>query len=373
MLKKFLPIIFALGLLLLSGCSGEPEAGGTSKTYRIGLITALSGPMGEYGQEQKALLENRVAELNKKNDYTIELVSGDGHCESDEAVHTLRKLAGEEKVRFFVGGYCAGVTLAMAPVLEEVGAVLITPTTTNTALEGLSPNVFSLAYADSLLAEAVLRELSNYDKFATITENTENRGLLEKTLDNQISAEGKQDRLVFDQSFASGGGEMGELMDGLKKSSAEAVFLNVESKDGALAVLRALDSAGADLELLGSSALGGQEVLAEAPELINGLKIIDRPEAGGNQLADYLENLPVNAALTSGKLDSYFVASSLDALDLMAQLVSDNNGDVESVLKALNTGTFSGFLGRINFNGKTFRQSVEASIKTVKDRQTEKN
>jgi branched-chain amino acid transport system substrate-binding protein len=374
MLKKITLIIVVLGLFSLYGCAGDQGGEtGEGKTYRIGLITALSGPMGQYGQEQKKLLEARVAELNQKNDYTIELIAGDGQCDGNAAVQTLRKLAGEEKVKFFVGGYCAGVTMAMAPVLEEMNAVLITPTTTNPALEGLSPNVFSLAYADTLLAGAVQNELADYDRFATLTENTEASGLLEKTLDNQISAAGREDKLVFDQSFASGGEGVAEMIEELEKSGAEAIFINVESREGALAALRALEAAGVEMDLLGSAKFDDETLLAEAPELVNGMKIIERPEVTSTALEGFLENLTAETILTEGLLDGYFVASTLDALDLMARLVSDNNGDLESEMQAFNTGIFSGFLGRLHFDGKNFRQGVEATVKVVKERRAEKN
>ena len=365
--RLLLPALLLTSLLILSACASDgPGGNGNQKTYKIGVITALTGGSGEMGQEQKRVLEFRANELNSINNYQIELVFHDGQCEVGAAAATMKKLTKEEGVPFVIGGLCTEATFAAVPVTEDKQSILLSATVNNEHLEGLSPNAFTLAFPESALARAVADELQKYHKVATLSEIAENSGLLEKVLDDLLFAEYPEIPMVYDERFEPGATNLDELITKLKDTGADVVFLNPDSEASALAVLQAIDRAGLKIAMIGQTVFTRPDVLVQMPESAEGMLIIQPPRIADEKFADYKAKIETTGQFKL--LDDYQIAATLDALDLLAKLVSENAGDVESVQKALSTGTFSGFVGKIHFGGKAFSANSQVSRQKIENR-----
>ena len=363
---------------MLGGCdnsSTTADKAGTEhtlgKTYKIGVIAPLSGEAAAYGEEEKKILDYHVEELNKTNNYKIELAWEDGKCDAAAAAEAFQKLTGDNGIKFILGGICSSETLAIAPLAKDAGALVLSAMSSNPDLEGKSPNVMTLSYSDSLVGEGLADELSHYKKVAIITEQNDFNTGIKKVVENALASEYKDVKIVSNEQFEKGATDFRTLLEKVKASGAEAVLLNPNAGLTAEALIKQVAEVGLEAKLISQVAYNSTELLAKSPDLVNGMVIIDAPSVTDQKFVDYRDEIIKD----KGPLDNvsaYYTAAAIDSLDLLSKLVSDNNGDVDSVQKALSTGSFSGNIGKITFGGKSFVQGVTVAKYVITDKKAVK-
>lgn len=370
--KTLIVALAILSLFLLSACSETEENGGQmgskdKPTYRIGLITPLTGSAADFGIQQRAVLEYRIEELNKNNDFKIELVTRDGKCDVATATSVFEDLVEKEKINFIIGGHCSAATMAIAQIANKYDVVLLSPSTFNDDLEGMSPNVMSLSYKESALQQELANELMNYDRVAVLFEEGGDSEALERGMDNIVVTAGRGEILVIDEMFPRENTDFIDVMKKIKDSKVEVLLLNPSADSSAIALINAIAEQELSLNLIGQSTFNNQALLDKLdPALIEGMLIIDHPKVSGTQFASSYQKM-VSEIGPLDALGNYFTATTLDALDVFAKLVSENNGDYKSVKKALATGTFTGNTGKIRFDGKSFVDAPAMQRLVVKE------
>ena len=134
--KALIALIF-LGLLL-AGCTEQPKDFGAfdPKTeapqpvlHKIGLLQPLTGDVAAIGVSVKEAVQMAIDDLNSKNfpSARFELIAEDGKCTGAAAASAGNKLINLDKVKFIVGGGCSGETLAVTPVAEKAGVLMLSP------------------------------------------------------------------------------------------------------------------------------------------------------------------------------------------------------------------------------------------------------
>lgn len=133
-MKKFvyLSVIALLGLsLLVSGCEKKIEA--TGEPVVIGSILRLSLGASD-GIPAKRGIEFAVEEINAAggiNGRPLEVIYEDSKDDATHSVNAATKLISVDNVTVIIGPMMSGNTLAVAPIAEENGIVLISPNATS--------------------------------------------------------------------------------------------------------------------------------------------------------------------------------------------------------------------------------------------------
>lgn len=130
---------FALVSGVIAGCSststsgGGSNAGGDSKTIKIGANLELSGGVASYGQSIAEGLELAVKEINKEgiNGSKLEIVKVDNKSDAAEATSAAIKLISQDKVAAIVGAATSTDTLAQVQVATDNKVPIITPSGTS--------------------------------------------------------------------------------------------------------------------------------------------------------------------------------------------------------------------------------------------------
>lgn len=140
---------------LLVGCNGGSSSGGSGASggddkIKVGVLFSLSGSSAvtEKGMANAAMLA--IKEINESggiNGKKIEPVQEDYASEPSTAATKAKKLLQQDKVVAIVGGYTSASRLAMLPIVEQSGGVLVYPTfyegeefSKNVIYTGLTPN-----------------------------------------------------------------------------------------------------------------------------------------------------------------------------------------------------------------------------------------
>jgi len=154
-----------LALAACKGGSSTSSGGGggkaeSSSTFRIGVVTSLTGSAAAFGQAHKNGYALALQELNAKGGVLgkqIELDYYDDQSKPDQAVQGVAKLVDQDHVPIILGAYSSENTRAIVPAVTQKQIPLIMPTATaDNVMESGSPWVFRVCAGSGAYASATL-------------------------------------------------------------------------------------------------------------------------------------------------------------------------------------------------------------------------
>lgn len=158
MAKKLLALTSAaaIAVTMLAGCGSDASSetsgsAGAEGGISIGLISPNTGNLAAYGEAALNGANLAIEEINAAggiNGETVSLVSYDDKGDSTEGTNAFNKLSGED-VCAVIGSITSGVTTSLAPLADESGLVLLTPTATADTVTEEDDYVFRVCFKDS--------------------------------------------------------------------------------------------------------------------------------------------------------------------------------------------------------------------------------
>ncbi len=171
--------------MFLVGCSGSRsegpsgEADGVDKVIKIGMVGPLTGDYATYGQSVRNGVQTAIDEINADggvNGYTLQLIAEDSRGESTEAANAIQKLIDQDRVTAIVGAVLSGETATVAPIAQDSGVLMVTPSSTAPGLTDIGDYIFRNVITDDVqaqqMAEYAVSELG-FNKLAVIYANND--------------------------------------------------------------------------------------------------------------------------------------------------------------------------------------------------------
>lgn len=118
----------------LAGASLLPSVAFAQDAIKIGIVSPMSGPNARYGAFSNRGAELAVKEINEAggiDGHQIELHAADSQGTPVEGVSATRRLIDQDGVGFVIGDVSSSVTLAMQPVAEDAGVLLLNAASSN--------------------------------------------------------------------------------------------------------------------------------------------------------------------------------------------------------------------------------------------------
>ncbi|PKM67242.1 MAG: amino acid-binding protein [Firmicutes bacterium HGW-Firmicutes-2] len=180
-MKKLLSLALVLVIVLttfLTGCAGdskpttpdatetgtetgtETETEASGEAVRLGLLAPTSGALAPYGQAVKNSVELAIQEINAAggiNGADVELFFYDNEGDSTKTVNLFNKLVDVDKIHALIGPVISTTSLAVAPIAEELGIPMISPTATNKDVTPGLDYVFRACYIDPYQGSVVAK------------------------------------------------------------------------------------------------------------------------------------------------------------------------------------------------------------------------
>jgi len=368
-MKKGLIIIGLLSLFVLSACGvSKPVGSEELKVVKIGIIAPFSGDASAYGQDMEKILQYQLGIINEqafKKGKKFELVFEDGKCTGTNSVTAIQKLVDFDGVNVILGGACSSETLAITPITNDKGVILLSALSSNPDIEKQGDYVFSLSYRDDLVGIGLAEELKKYSKIAIVTEqNDYNVGLRKVVLDNLKNSTS----IVADETFEKGASDFRNILEKVANSKPEAIFLNpnagvtAENLIKQLAEIKSLNN----IQLISQGMYLPDNIRDSSQGISEGMIIIDAPSVTSKELTDTIANIESS----KGKiptLGNYYTASCLDALNVLAEVITSVGLDSVKIKDSLRSDTFNGYLGKIYFGKDNFVQNIQVGKYIVKD------
>jgi ABC-type branched-subunit amino acid transport system substrate-binding protein len=371
--------LVAILVSLPNGADAKPK----KTTHKFGVMLPLTGPVAGAGIEERAIIDFALRGINARGGNQFVAIYADDRCDIPAeptdpdfnrgrfatAAKAYDQLTEDAKVDFILGTVCSGSADAVVDDLVEDRVVMVSAQNSDAALlEGRSPNYFSLSFSDNDIARRIAQEicaLASGGRAALITEDvpfTQSLRANDKgtgVLDFLKSECANPPTIVSDQIFSSATTDFSGLVANLQAAAADIIFINPNAGVTADGVLDEMERQGPWNQLIGDGVLNVQGTLqkdAERVALVEGMVIIDAPQITADLPIGPLPETP-----------TYYVASTLDAVEILTSLIERFNGVQHMVRRALATETFDGFIsevtssGDIFFGGQSFVRGVVAT------------
>lgn len=148
-MKRLFAIILSatLAVSTFTACSTSTSTKKSEKTITFGVMAPLTGTNAEYGKGFQAATQMAADEINAKggvNGYKINLVVKDSKGDPKETADIARQFGDDEKIMGIVGDFSSSCSMAAAPIVDDAGIVLLSPTASNPSYASMSKYAFSI-------------------------------------------------------------------------------------------------------------------------------------------------------------------------------------------------------------------------------------
>jgi branched-chain amino acid transport system substrate-binding protein len=191
-------------MLVASGCSKG------SKEIRIGGIFPTTGGSANFGKSSKEGMEIAVEEFNEKGgiaiggkNLLIKSIYDDTAGQPEQAANVVRKQIDQNKVVAIVGEVMSKNSLAMAPICQSKGIVMVSSASTNPEVTKKGDFIFRVCFLDSFQGVVAARYAYNTLKVTKAAILYDNANDYNKGLASFFSDEFKRlgGQIVSDEAF----------------------------------------------------------------------------------------------------------------------------------------------------------------------------
>jgi branched-chain amino acid transport system substrate-binding protein len=220
----------------------------------IGLVAPTSGSVALDGQQEVAGAQFAVDQFNKAGrlgSKKVQLFVEDGECKPASSTAAAEKLITQNNVAALAGAFCSSATKSVQPISEKYGVSLVNGISSDPSLtDPMRPWFFRTKIHNGLRAKY-------YSKF--ISEGLHLKKLVALAVDDDFGRSAvtsftpilKQDgtEFVLVRYFKHGEVNYISMLNSVKSSGADGIFLVGEAQDGAL-VMKQYKQLGLDLPVV---------------------------------------------------------------------------------------------------------------------------
>jgi len=330
---------------------------------KIAMVIPATGPLTQYGDMIKEGVLTAVEMVNAAggiNGKKVETVVVDDGCEPKQGPVAANRVI-NDKIHYVVGPVCSGAAIAAAPIYNNEGVVVVTPSAT-------SPNL-----TDGKNFHSIFRTIGRDDQQGPSAA----KFIVEKIKPKKVAV--LHDKQSYGQGIAS------NVRDDLKNAGVDvALFEGINAGDSDYsAVITKLKSAGVDFvyyggyhpemglllrqageqglkaRFMGPEGVGNSEINAIAGPAVEGM-LLTLP-------ADFSTN-PKNAAIVKAFKDKKrdpagaFQMTSYAAAEVIMNSVKAVGDDAKKVADHLHKTTFETPLGSTSWDAKGDLKSFEFQV-----------
>ena len=341
-------------VVLAAGFAASLLAGAAhAQNIKIAMVLPATGPVTQYGDMIKEGVDTAVEEINAAggiNGKKIETVVVDDACEPKQGPVAANRVV-NAKIHYVVGPVCSGAAIAAAPIYNNEGVVVVTPSATSPALtEGKNYTyIFRTIGRDDQqgpFAAKFIAEKIKPKKVAVLHDKQAYGQGIASAVRDTLKADGVN--VVLFEGINAGDSDYSAVVTKLKSAGVDFVYYGGYHPEMGL-LLRQAAEQGLKVRMMGPEGVGNPEINAIGGPAIEGM-LVTLP-------ADFASN-PKNAALAKAFKDKKrdpsgaFQMNSYAAVKVIADSIKTVGDDPAKVAKHLHTASFDTPLGKLSWDAK---------------------
>ena len=196
---------------------------------RVGLFIPLTGSQASFGIDALNGAKLAVDEINEQGgvlDHPVNLIVKDTESRTEQVASVVGELIDTEKVVALIGEITTDRTLAAAPLAQERGIPLITPSATNEKITAVGNYVFRACYTDAFQAAMMTKFARSLDveKVAMLFDGNNPYGT---SLSNAFKVDFVKQggSIVAEQTYRAGDVDYATQLNAIKLKNPDIVFL----------------------------------------------------------------------------------------------------------------------------------------------------
>ena len=226
------PLLLLLGFisaLALTACAGA-STDSNSNEIVIGEFGSLTGTTATFGISTKNGIDMAVDEINKAGGLLgkkVRIIVEDDQGKPEEAQTVVTKLINKDQVAAILGEVASSRTMAAAPVAQQNGIPMITPSSTNPKVTQIGDYIFRVCFLDSFQGLVIAKFVSNTLKVKDVAllrdiKNDYSVGLGDFFAQNFKSMGGN---IVANESYSEGDTDFSAQLTAIKAKNPQAVIV----------------------------------------------------------------------------------------------------------------------------------------------------
>ena len=252
--RRWAPALTILGTLALGSCGGD-QAATEGGEILIGEYGSLTGTTATFGISTRNGIDMAIDEVNATGGVLgrqVRVIVEDDQGRPEEAQTVVTKLITSDQVVAVLGEVASSRTLAAAPVAQQYGVPMITPSSTNPAVTQVGDYIFRVCFIDpfqGLVMATFASSSLGLTRVAILRDirNDYSVGLADVFIENFQAMGGT---IVIDQSYSEGDTDFSAQLTAIRAENPEAIFVPGYYTEVGL-IARQAQSLGLTVPLLG--------------------------------------------------------------------------------------------------------------------------
>lgn len=342
---------------LAPGFAGDARA--DEAPIKLGIVAPMSGPNARYGAFSMHGAELAVKEINDAggvNGHKIELYNADSQGTPVEGVSATRRLIDQDEVDFVIGDVSSSVTLAMQPIAEDAGVLLLNAASSNPKITyGAGVGGFKWTYRNyptdenrALVVAKYAAEQRGFTKFAVLSVDSDyGRSAIEFTKKYLPDFKGE---ILSEDYYKEGEVDFRSVLAKIRDGGAQAIIM-YGLADTTPIIARQMVELGVAgrVTLIGNGEFNTEKTIASAPTALEGaveaaawLPAWDSPESKA-----FVEKFTT----TYSEAPNNHAYVHWDTVNLLAAAVREAGSiDREAVREALSKIKYKSPVGEVSFD-----------------------
>jgi branched-chain amino acid transport system substrate-binding protein len=264
---------FLLLTAAFAACAkGGDQAGGDE--ILIGEYGSLTGTTATFGISTKNGIEMATEAVNAAGGVLgkqIRIIVEDDQGRPEEAQTVVTKLITSDRVVAILGEVASSRTLAAAPVAQQNGIPMISPSSTNPAVTDVGDFIFRVCFIDPFQGLVMAKFATNTLKFTKVAvlrdiKNDYSVGLADVFIENFTKMGGT---ITGDESYSEGDTDFSAQLTALRATAPQAIFVPGYYTEVGL-IARQAKSLGLQAPLLGGDGWDSPSLIEIGGEALEG-------------------------------------------------------------------------------------------------------
>lgn len=349
---SFSPVSFMLALLvpILSGCPAANQ-----NEIVIGHYGSMSGSEATFGQSTDNGIKLAIEEINAAggiNGKKVRLITYDDKGDARETGTVVTRLVTSDKVTAVLGEVASKLSLAAAPICQENGVPMISPSSTNPKVTKTGDMIFRVCFIDpfqgSVCAKFARSDELHASKAAILTDQASpySVGLHEEFEKAFVELGGK---ITSKQTYQAGDQDFSAQLTAIRGSEPDVIFIPGYYTDVGNIALQAR-KLGIETPMLGGDGWDSAKLGEVAGKALNGCYYSNHysPEDPDPRVQDYIKKYSAKYKGTPDALAALGYDSARILFEAMKRAKRLSGADIAAELAK--TKDFEGVTGKISID-----------------------
>jgi branched-chain amino acid transport system substrate-binding protein len=261
-----------LGLALLGlGCGG-----GGSDELVVGEYGSLTGNDATFGQSTKSGVEVALADLVAKQQgmiggLKVRVQVEDDQSKAEEAATAVQKLINQDRVIAVIGEVASSRSLAAAPICQNAGVPMISPSSTNPKVTQVGDYIFRMCFLDEFQGAVMARFTADSLKLKKVAILKDNKSDYSVGLAQFFTDEYKRlgGQVVVEQVYSSGDQDFRAQLTSIKAKNPQGVVIPGYYTEAGL-IARQARELGLKQPLIGGDGWESEKLIEIGGDALNG-------------------------------------------------------------------------------------------------------